>query len=295
MAFAFCVRLFNSRVDMKVTADWLRMSSTSSPIYRTHRGCADLRYYNADFREYGSGTPIVLVPGLAGGIDLVEPLARELAQHHHVITYQLRGESDCFALRRRFGLGDLTEDLAEFIAWRGLERPAVLGVSFGGVVALQYAARYPNQIRALGLQGVGSRFEPGLVQRIAGLVLSHYELPDDCPFLNQFLNLLFGNKPTPEQFEHAIRTCWQTDQSVMAHRLRLLKRLSLEPLLARVTAPTVVVSGAKDVIVSRANARMLAGKLANVRHEMLATAGHMIPVTHAGPAAAIFAEAFADF
>ena len=75
----------------------------------------------------------MLVPGLAGGFDLLGPLARLLARDFQVISYQLRGEDDYFALRRRFDLPDLVEDLSEFLDWFGLERPAVMGVSFGGV------------------------------------------------------------------------------------------------------------------------------------------------------------------
>src|SRR3954451_19105445 len=84
-------------------------------------GTAQLRHYAARFRVWGEGPPIVLVPGLAGGMQLVGPLARVLSRHHQVISYQLRGEDDCFALRRRFGLAELVDDLHELIDWFGLE------------------------------------------------------------------------------------------------------------------------------------------------------------------------------
>src|SRR5579883_2966025 len=110
---------------------------------------AQLRHYTAAYREWGDGPPLVLVPGLAGGCELLGPLARLLAEHFRVISYQLRGEDECFALRQRFGLTDLVHDLAEFIAWQGLEQPAILGVSFGGVLAVEYATRFPGCLRAL--------------------------------------------------------------------------------------------------------------------------------------------------
>ena len=37
----------------------------------------------------------------AGSFELLGPLARELGRHYCVVSYQLRGENDCFALRRR--------------------------------------------------------------------------------------------------------------------------------------------------------------------------------------------------
>src|SRR5207237_3943647 len=104
-------------------------------------------------------------------------LALLLARDVLFIIYQLLGEVDCFALRRRFGLADLVEDLREFLDWRGLESPAVMGVSFGGVLALELAARHPHRLSALAVQGVGARFERGLLQQVAGVVLSRYPLP----------------------------------------------------------------------------------------------------------------------
>ena len=116
---------------------------------------------------------------------------------------------------------DLVDDLAEFLDWFGLERPAVMGVSFGGVLALELAARQPHRLESLIVQGVGARFEKGLLQQVAGMVLSRYPLPSDNPFVNQFFNLLFGSRQKPGPlFQFVTRQCWQTDQGVMAHRFQ---------------------------------------------------------------------------
>jgi 3-oxoadipate enol-lactonase len=263
---------------MLVTDRWLRMSGTG---HHLNRGLADLRHYDAEFCEAGDGPPLVLVPGLAGGTDLVQPLVQRLARHFRVVAYQTRGETDCFALRRRFSLDDLACDLDEFIRWQGLERPAVVGVSFGGLVAMGYAARFPGRIAGLGVQGVGVRYQSSLIQRIAGMVLSSYPLPGDCPFVNQFFNLLFGHRPTAEQFEHATRRCWQTDQSIMAYRLSLLRRFDLDALLPRISTPTVVVSGSRDMIVSDSNAAELQRRLPDACRTVIQRAGHLAPVSHA--------------
>src|SRR5207247_4643116 len=118
--------------------------------------------YTVELREFGSGSPIVLIPGLAGGFNLLGPLARTLAANHRVFTYQLRGENDCFVLRHPFDLDDLVEDLAELLDSLRLENPTIMGLSFGGIIALKFAIRFPYRVDRLIVQGVGARYERGL-------------------------------------------------------------------------------------------------------------------------------------
>jgi 3-oxoadipate enol-lactonase len=239
-----------------------------------------LRHYTVAYREWGEGPPLVLVPGLAGGFELLGPLARSLAERYRVISYQLRGEDDCFALRRSFGLAELADDLAEFLDWHNLESPAVVGVSFGGLLALEFAARFPGRLEALAVQGVGARFERGLLQRVAGVVLADYPLPPDNAFVNQFFNIFFGGKQKPGPlFQFVTRQCWQTDQSVMAHRFHMVEQCDLEGRLGRVRAPTLVMRGDRDMLVSQRSLRDLCVGLPHSRLARLGNNGHFAFVT----------------
>jgi pimeloyl-ACP methyl ester carboxylesterase len=218
---------------------------------------------------------------LAGGYELLEPLAGFLSRHFRVLSYQLRGEDDCFALRRPFGLRDLAEDLHEFLDCLALELPVVMGVSFGGTLALEFAARHPHRLQALLLQGVGASFEPGLLQQVAGQVLSRCLLPADSPFLNQFFNLFFGCRVGPGPlFDFVTRQCWQTDQSVMAHRFRLAEQFDIRPRLSRITVPTLVLAGQRDLLVSAESLRELCAGLPRATLERLPGCGHLAFVMH---------------
>lgn len=70
--------------------------------------------YTVEYRA-GQGDPILIVPGLAGGIELLEPLVDELQKSHRVITYQIRGEGRGM-FDRNFGFRQLVADLDEIIA-----------------------------------------------------------------------------------------------------------------------------------------------------------------------------------
>ena len=266
---------------MKAAGDWLAYTGTDYAPAHDQMGWAHLHSYSARFGVWGEGAPLVLVPGLAGGMRLLGPLIRALAKDHQVISFQPRGEDDAFAMRRRFSLTDLVDDLAEFLDWMGLEQPAVLGVSFGGVLALELAMRQPWRLRALALQGVGPRLAPGLLQRIAGMVLARYPLPPDSPFFNQFFKLFFGGKqPEGPLFDFVTRTCWGTDQGVMAHRFRLMEQADFEGRLGAMPVPTLLMSGARDLLVTPHGLAGMADELPDARAVHLGQAGHLACVTH---------------
>jgi pimeloyl-ACP methyl ester carboxylesterase len=266
---------------VKASVEWLTTSHAEFSPGAGRAGCAHLRHYTAEYQEWGDGPPLVLIPGLAGGYELLGPLARRLARTFRVISYQLRGETDPFALRRRFGLDDLVGDLAEFLDWHRLESPAVMGVSFGGVLGLEFAARFPHRLRGLVVQGAGARFERSLLQQVAGFVLSRYPLPPDSPFINQFFNLLFGGRQEPGPlFDFVTRQCWQTDQSVMAHRFGLVERYDLGDRTGRIRAPALVLAGQRDLLVSEASLRALGAGIPRCRTVRLERCGHLAFLTH---------------
>ena len=265
---------------MKATEDWINSANRRFIPRAKTPAFVHLGQYTAELYETGAGDPLVLVPGLAGGFELLGPLARTFAGHHHVFSYQLRGESDCFILRHPFDLDGLVEDFAELVEKLNLERPIIMGLSFGGIIALKYAMRYPNRLDRLIVQGVGARYERGLIQQIASTVLSRFPLPADSPFVNQFFNLLFGGRQKRDElFEFVTNQIWQTDQSVMSHRFRLVEDLNLENQLHRIKAPTLVLTGDRDVLVSDHSLQPLHDEIPDVRLARLPDCGHLAFVT----------------
>jgi pimeloyl-ACP methyl ester carboxylesterase len=263
------------------TSDWLTASGAEFSPGMGQSGLAHLKHYTARYCTWGEGRPLVLVPGLAGGFELLGPLARLLARDFQVISYQLRGEDDVFALRRRFDRADLVEDLREFLDWCGLERPPILGVSFGGVLAVDLAIRWPHRLGGLAVQGVGARFERGLLQEVASGILSHYPLPVDSPFVNQFFNLLFGGRQKPGPLvEFVTRQCWQTDQSVMTHRFHMVESFDPGRRLGSVRVPALLMAGDRDLLASPRSLADLAAGLPRARAVPLRGCGHFAFVTH---------------
>lgn len=100
----------------------------------------------------GDGPPLLLLHGFSFDRRAWEPQIATLARHRRVIRYDLRG----------FGASSLpigpychVADLQRVVEVLRLEQPAVLGLSLGAVIALNYAAAFPDRLSALILASPG--------------------------------------------------------------------------------------------------------------------------------------------
>lgn len=235
-----------------------------------------------DVIRIGSGDPIVIVPGMAGGWRLVAPLAERLARRFEVILCGLRGDRFPSSGPWAREIGDHASDVAAIITQLGLERPTILGVSFGGAVALELAVEHSRLVGGLILHGAATRFPATLGSTVARRVLERFPLPNDNRFVNQFFNLLHGGKPEPGPLaEFVVERIWETDQSVMARRLGLLERFDVSDRLWRIDAPTLVLAGSRDVIVPPDRQRSLADEIPDARFAVIEGAGHLGFLSHA--------------
>lgn len=277
---------------MRLSAKWYRRLSERFGPKEARVGVVHLRHYTAKYLVVGDGEPLVLVPGLAGGYELLGRLVRVLAHQFKVICYQLRGEQDPLTARRPHGLVDLAEDLADVQDALLLERPTMVGISFGSAITLEFALRHPQKIGRLVLHGVESRFRNRLGGRIARLALEQFPLPHDNPFFNQFFRMLFARGESIDPlFDYVTAQCWSTDQSVIAQRLAMLADFDVRDRIAALTVPALVVAGQDDAIISAAAQQELAAAIPDGQFVSVAGSGHLCFLTR--PKA--FARAISEF
>ena len=239
-----------------------------------------------DVVRLGQGRPLVLVPGLAGGWRLLWPLARNLARHFEVHLCGLRGDRDPWigldgGPGMPWDFSEYARDLRDLIDRLGLSSPAVMGVSFGGAVALQFAIQYPDSLSALMVYGADSRFRSSMASTIARRVLERYPLPNDSPFVNQFFHLLYGKKPEPGPIvDFVVQRIWETGQGVMARRLAQLESFDISEQLWRIDVPTLIQAGSRDVIVPPSRQGILADSIPDARFQSIEDSGHIGFLTH---------------
>jgi pimeloyl-ACP methyl ester carboxylesterase len=246
--------------------------------------------------ERGAGDPVVVIPGIQGRWPYVGPTVDALASRYRVLTYSLAGEPGGRPFAAARGLDNFAGDLDALFDVTGLASAVLVGVSFGGVVALRYAAAHPARVRALVLVSApGPGWTPAARQR-------RYM---SAPRLFGWLFLL----EAPLRVGREIRVALPAWRDRARFSLRQIAtflrapfsftRLALRASLAagidttdearRVTAPTLVVTGepALDRVVPVEGTRQYGRLVPGARTATLAGTGHLGSLSQAPRFAAV--------
>ncbi|MGD0559777.1 MAG: alpha/beta hydrolase [Streptosporangiaceae bacterium] len=102
------------------------------------------------YREVGTGSPLLLIMGFSGSMDLWAPsFVDALATQHTVIVFDNAGIGDTAALPSPLSIPAMAEQTSALITALHLGRTAVLGWSMGGMIAQALAVLHPGQVSRL--------------------------------------------------------------------------------------------------------------------------------------------------
>ena len=101
------------------------------------------------YETSGDGDPLLLVPGFSNGLWIWFKQVEELARRFRVVAFDPRGVARSGGRDEPFTIADLADDVAALLDALDVESAHVLGASFGGFVAQEFALRYPARTRSL--------------------------------------------------------------------------------------------------------------------------------------------------
>jgi len=251
--------------------------------------------------DRGQGVPLVLVPGIQGRWQYMGPAIDRLARSFRVITFPLCGER---ASQRRFeparGLDNFVDQIDAVLDDRGLARAAVCGVSFGGLIALHFAARRAARTSALVMVSTpGPHFRPTERQQLYARkpwLLGPVFLAGIPGRIHEETSLALPDHRDRWRFVWGqIRIFAGAPFSLpqMAARSRLLGTPELTSDCARVVAPTLVISGepSLDRVVPADGAAEYLRLIPGARAARIERTGHLGYITRPG----VFAGILEDF
>ena len=200
--------------------------------------------------DRGGGTPIVVIPGVQGRWEWMRPAIDALAQRSRVITFSLADEPSCHAsFDATRGFDCYVDQVRDALDAAGLDRAAICGVSYGGVIAAAFAARYPERTASLVMVSAlpvswrpdrRVRFflrAPRLLTPV--FLIASLRLYREIAAANAGVAAGFG-----PAVRHAVRVLTHMfSPARMARRVSILADATLPDDIARLRLPTLLITG----------------------------------------------------
>src|SRR3954469_4334095 len=115
----------------------------------------EIHGHRVAYRTRGSGPVILLVHGMARDSTTWRFVRRALAERFTVSAPDLVGHGDSEKPRGDYSLGAFASGMRDLLLALGHERATVVGHSFGGGVAMQFAYQFPEHCDRLALVSSG--------------------------------------------------------------------------------------------------------------------------------------------
>ena len=252
-----------------------------------------IRDVSLNVKVFGHGYPLLLMHG-GPGADLYTLLSfKPCADQFTLVFYDHRCNGRSVGADvTSMTMENLTADADALRQALGFEKWAVLGHSFGGFVALEYALRYPQSLSHLLLVDTGgdSRwprenapevlakrgFSPQTVELARRFLNGQIEPNEMFPSLMK-LGKAYNPYTSLWQMPHMILTGLPSKmrpEAMIFGETQVLKNWTVMERLNEIKAPTLILAGRQDFIFPPESQEELAARIPNARLVFIERAGH---------------------
>lgn len=243
---------------------------------------------NLYYESEGDGAPVVLIPGFAAGRWIWFKQTAELSRNFRVIVFDPRGVSASDKLEGPQSIGLLADDVAHLLDTIGVDSAYIVGASFGGFVAQEFALKYPAMTRKLVLCCTsfgGPNHVVPAPETLAALASTKGLNSEERMRANLLLAF------TPEyvrtqvaEVDHIVhlRATNEVPEHIYMSQLQAAMSFNTESRLAEIKCPTLVLSGDADIIVPVQNSRNLVEKIVGARLRIVEGGSHTFFIEQAG-------------
>ena len=229
--------------------------------------------------EAGEGPAVVFLHGLGGSRTAWNPQLRHLARSHRAAAWDLPGYGQSEPLPRMTFV-DLVDSWERWIDTMGLDRVALVGLSFGGMIAQHVALALPDRVRALVLADTSPAFgldgttaDDWLATRLDAL--RDGRRPADIA--SEVIASIAGPALSAPMRDELVGAFARIEPGPFAAACRCLVTHDLRDRLHEITTPCLVVVGENDHETPLAYAEALASGLADAQLRVVSGAGHLTP------------------
>jgi len=207
----------------------------------------------------GIRTPLLLMNGIGVNLEVLQPFVDALAPAIEVMRFDVPGTGGSPSPRIPYRFSVLAWLVTQMLDQLGYQQIDVLGVSWGGALAQQFAFQYPVRCRRLILvsTGTGALMVPGKPSALAKIATPRrYQ---DPVYMAQIAGEIYGGKmrTRPELAHEFARTAHLG--SVLGYFYQMLGAVGWTsiPWLRTLRQPTLILHGDDDPLVPLINAKIM--------------------------------------
>ncbi|MBD3305814.1 alpha/beta fold hydrolase [candidate division KSB3 bacterium] len=214
-------------------------------------------------KSMGEGENIFFLHGLGGNIYNWAYQTKYFSETNNVVSLELPGHG------RSGGKGGssieyYTELLRQFFDIMEMENIVLVGHSMGGVVSLDFAFKFPERVKALGLVATSAKFDIP-TQKLM-------ELKND-------MESIFGSlDKAKEKMKDIDERLVTNDMMVLLGDVMAVKKFDGTSHLSELTMPTLIIAGADDILAPVSYAEQLHANIKNSDLHIIENAGHIVMV-----------------
>jgi pimeloyl-ACP methyl ester carboxylesterase len=230
----------------------------------------------------GTGDPLLMVMGLgASSASWAPELLSELARSFQIIVYDNRGTGQSDKPDVPYSLEMFAADAVAVLDELKLPRVHLFGVSMGGMIAQEIALRYGARLRTLtlGCTTCGGKNAVPPPPESAQLLTAPRDGLSDADVIRRGWPLAY----TPEyikthraELEASIPRLLvnPTPTFIFKRHLNATYQLKTYERLPQIATPTLVITGAVDVLMPARNSEILAERIPDAKLYIIPNAGH---------------------
>ncbi|HYB91433.1 MAG TPA: alpha/beta fold hydrolase [Candidatus Binataceae bacterium] len=237
---------------------------------------------NLHYDVYGKGDPLLAIMGLGASSAAWDPdLIEELARSLRVITFDNRGTGLSDKPDEPYSIAMFADDAAGVLDAAGIKRAHIFGVSMGGMITQEFGLRHPGRAATLtlGCTTAGGRHSvPPPPESMKVLAAPREGVPPD-EVIRRGWPLSFSPdyiRTHRAELEASIPRLLKNPIPPFAFKRQLEGTYTLKTWdrLPQIKAPTLVITGANDVLIPSRNSELLAGQIPGAKLHLIANAGH---------------------
>jgi 3-oxoadipate enol-lactonase len=228
-----------------------------------------------------SDGPVLLLGSSLGTTSaLWEPQLAALANRLRVVRYDHRGHGRSPVPSGPYRLDELASDVLTIVDSLGVDRFRIGGISLGGMVAMWLGSHVPDRVERMVLVCTSAKLgPPEMWQERAKTVRAQGMGSIAGTLLGRWVPAEFATR-RPDIVENLRAMLVSTPVEGYAACCAAIETMDLEPDLARVTAPTLVLAALEDESTPPAHAQRIAARIAGSQLTLIAGAAHLANVSH---------------